>query len=343
MIDLDILKNIEKEEGISREYVIEVITEAFKAAYKKTFEETNAVVKINLARGDVKLYAEKSVVEHVVNPTLEIGIEEAHSSEKNANIGDKILIEIPLKTLSVAAITCAKQVFQQRITEKKREVVYNVFTKKVGETITGRVTRIKGKGNIGVNIEPYNIEGFIPPEEQIPNERLFRERLVKAYVKEVRMTESGPFIVLSRASPEFLVKLFEMEIPEVMQKIVEIKGIVREAGIRAKVSVSSKDINVDPVGACIGQKGIRINSVSKEINYERIDVVRYNNRPEIYIENAMSPAKVERVEVLSEGRDANIYVKKNEIQTAMGPGGVNVMLASRLTGFYLHLIEVEEG
>ncbi len=343
MIDIDILKNIEKEEGVSKDYLIEVINAAFKAAYRKTFEEANSVVKVNLAKGEVKLYAEKMVVEHVNNPLLEIGPEEALKFEPDAKIGDNILIEILLKTLSASAITSAKQVFQQKIMEKKRDITYNIFSKRIGATVTGRVTRMKGKGNIGVNIEPYNIEGFIVPEEQIPNERLFRDRLIKAYIKETVMTDGGPLIVLSRACPEFLAKLLEMEVPEITQKIVEIKSIAREPGIRSKVAVASKDINVDPVGACIGQRGVRINNVSKEINYERIDIIRYNANPEMYIENAMSPAKVERVEMLSDGKGANVYAKKEEYSTAMGANGVNVSLATKLTGFFIHLVEPKEG
>ena len=342
MIDIDVLKNIEKEEGISKDFLIEVINAAFKTAYKKTFDETNSVVKVNLGKGEVRLYAEKAVVEHVNTPLLEISFKEALKFEPDAKIGDQILIEIPLKLLSASAITSAKQVFQQKIMEKKRDITYSIFSGKVGETITGRVTRMKGKGNIGVNIEPYNIEGFISLEEQIPNERLFRDRLIKAYIKETVMTDGGPLIVLSRACSEFLTKLLEMEIPEVTQKIVEIKGIAREPGIRAKISVASKDINVDPVGACIGQRGVRINNVSKEINYERIDVIRYNSNSEIYIENAMSPAKVERVEILKDVKRANVYVKKEEYATAMGANGINVSLASKLTGYFIHLVEPQE-
>ena len=343
MIDIDVLKNIEKEEGISKDYLMEVINAAFRTAYKKTFDESNSVVKVNLSKGEVRLYAEKTVVEHVNNPLLEISLKESLKFESDAKIGDQILIEIPLKLLSASAITSAKQVFQQKIMEKKRDITYSIFSGKVGETITGRVTRMKGKGNIGVNIEPYNIEGFIPPEEQISNERLFRDRLIKAYIKETVMTDGGPLIVLSRACPEFLAKLLEMEVPEITQKIVEIKSIAREPGVRAKISVASKDINVDPVGACIGQRGVRINNVSKEINYERIDVIRYNANPEIYIENAMSPAKVERVEMLPDGKGANVYPEKEEYATALGANGVNVSLASKLTGYFIHLVEPKEG
>jgi N utilization substance protein A len=342
VIDIDILKNIEKEEGISKDYLIEVINAALKTAYKKTFEETNSVVKVNLVKGEVRLYAEKRVVEHVNSPLTEISLKEAQKFESDTKVGDQILIEIPLKNLSASAITSAKQVFQQKIMEKKRDITYDIFSNKVGETVTGRITRMKGKGNIGVNIEPYNIEGFIPPEEQIPTERLFRDKLIKAYIKETVMTDGGPLIVLSRASPEFLSKLLEMEVPEITQKIVEVRAISREPGIRAKISVASKDINVDPVGACIGQRGVRINNVSKEINYERIDVIRFNANPEIYIENSMSPAKVERVEMLPDGKGANVYTKKSEYATAMGANGVNVSLASKLTGYFIHLVEPSE-
>lgn len=342
MIDIDVLRNIEKEEGISKEYLIEAVDATLKAAYEKTFSETNAVVKVNLAKGDVKLYAAKLVVEKVTNPTLEISQKEASSFAENPEIGSTILIEISLKSLSSAAIMTAKQVFQQKILDKKREITYNVFTGKVGDIVNGRVTRIKGRGNIGVNIEPYNIEGIISPEEQIPNERIFREKLIKAYVKEVKMSDSGPIVVLSRACPEFLQKLLELEIPEVADKLVEIKAIVREPGIRAKIAVVAKDLHIDPVGACIGQKGVRINSVSREINYERIDIIRWNSNPISYLENSMSPAKVKRVELLPDGKGANIFAAKNDYPIALGIDGINVMLASKLTGYFIHLFEASE-
>ncbi|MGC9125163.1 MAG: transcription termination factor NusA, partial [Caldisericaceae bacterium] len=334
--------SIEKEEGISKEYLIEAVDATLKAAYEKTFNETNAVVKVNLAKGDVRLYAEKTIVDKVTNPNLEISLKEALNFSESPEIGATILIEIPLKSLSSAAIMTAKQVFQQKILDKKREITYNVFTGKVGDIVNGRVTRIKGRGNIGVNIEPYNIEGIIPPEEQIPNERIFREKIIKAYIKEVKMSDGGPIVVLSRASSEFLEKLLELEIPEVEDKLVDVKGIVREPGIRAKIAVAAKDIHIDPVGACIGQKGVRINSVSREINYERIDIIRWNSNPALYIENAMSPGKVKRVELLADGKGANVFVAKSEYPIALGIDGINVMLASKLTGYFIHLFEASE-
>ncbi len=342
MIDLDVLKSIEKEEGISKDYLVEAISASIKAAYKKHFEEANSVVKVNLAKGEVRLFAEKTVVEHVTSPLLEISMEEAKAFDENANIGDKVLIEIPTRMLSSGAVMVARQVFQQKIQEKKKEIIFGIFASKIGEVVSGKVTRIKGRGSIGINIEPYNIEGFVPPEEQIPNERLPRERIVKAYLKETKMTDGGPVVILSRSSSELLVKLMEIEIPEVTQKIVEIKSIVREPGFRAKVAVASKDIKVDPVGACIGQRGIRINSVSKELNYERIDVIRWSSNVEIYVENSLSPAKIKKVEILNDNKDANVYVSKEEFPVAMGTEGINVNLASKLTGVAIHLIELKE-
>jgi N utilization substance protein A len=342
MIDIDVLRNIEKEEGISKEYLIEAVNATLKAAYEKTFNETNSVVKVNLAKGEVKLCAEKTIVEKVTNPNLEIGIKEASQLAETPEIGATLLVEVPLKSLSSAAIMIAKQVFQQKILEKKREITYNVFTGKVGNIINGRVTRIKGRGNIGVNIEPYNIEGIIPLEEQIPNERMFREKLIKAYVKEVKMSDGGPIVVLSRACPEFLQKLLEIEIPEIADKLVEAKTIVREPGLRAKIAVFAKDIHIDPVGACIGQKGVRINSVSREINYERVDVIRWNSNPELFLENAMSPAKIKRIELLPDGKGANIFAAKSEYPVALGIDGINVLLASKLTGYFIHLYEASE-
>jgi N utilization substance protein A len=342
MLDIEILRNMEREEHIPKEYIIEVIKDTLLAAYKKTFGEHNAVVKVNMAKGEVKLYAEKTIVEKVKNNVLEISVEEAKKFTDDVAIGNKVLIEIPISSLSSSAIRLAKQVFKQRIMEKKKDIAFQEFSGKVGDVITGKVTRRKSRGEIGVNIELYDIEGIIPIEESIPNEPMRRGKLVKAYIKDAKKTDRGPLIILSRACPEFMAKLMQLEIPEIEQGIVEIKGIVREPGVRAKVSVATKDLRVDPVGACIGAKGVRINSVSKELNRERIDVIRYVSDPELYIENALSPAKVDRVEIIEGTKEANVYVNSKNYPTALGSNGINVMLASKLTGYKIHLIELKE-
>ncbi len=342
MIDIDVIRNMEREEGIPKEYVMEVIKATLDTAYRKTFGEHNSVVKVNMSKGEVKLYAEKKIVEQVKNPVLEISVEEAKKFTENPVPGETVLIEVPIKDLSSTAIRVAKQVFQQRILEKKREIAFQEFSGKVGDVITGKVTRRKSRGDVGVNIDPYNIEGIIPQEEAIPGEPLRRGKLIKAYIKEVKKSDRGPVVILSRACPEFLVALLSMEVPEIQQGIVEIKGVVRSPGLRSKVAVATKDLRVDPVGACIGAKGSRINAVSRALNHERIDVIRYNSDPETYIENAMSPAKIERVELVKGTNEANVYVSKKNYPTALGSGGVNVSLASKLTGYNIHLIELEE-
>jgi N utilization substance protein A len=342
MIDIDILRNIEEEEGVSKDYIIEVIQAALQAAYRKTFNEQNSIVKIDLSRGSVKIYSEKTIVESVENPVLEVNAEEAKKFTDNVEIGGTVLIEIPVSRLSSTAIRTARQVFQQKILERKREVAFEEFSGLVGTVVTGRVTRKKGRGEIGVNIEPHNIEGVITPEEAIPGEQLRKDRLVKALIKEVSSSVKGPQIILSRACPEFLERLVNMEVPEVQQGIVEIKGIAREPGVRTKMAVATKNLRVDPVGACIGTKGVRINAVSRELNRERIDVIRYNTNPAIYIENALSPGKVERVEIIPKTTEANVYVSSKNYPSTLGGGGINVKLASNLTGYRIHLIELLE-
>ncbi|MEF3244507.1 MAG: transcription termination factor NusA [Caldisericaceae bacterium] len=345
MIDIETLRNIEKEEGIPKEKIIEIIINSMKEAYKKQFGEENAVVKINLAKGEIKLYAEKIVVERVINPVLEISLKEASKFETEAKLGDKILIEIPLKSLNSSAIMAARQVFMQGVAEKRKEHLAAIFSEKLGQIVKGRVARFKGKGSIGISLDvgTQTIEGTLPFEEQIPNERLLKGKEYEFYVKEVKLGERNPVIILSRTDPNFLGKLFEREIPEIAQKIIEIKGIVRSPGERAKVIVLSKDLHVDPVGACIGPKGVRINSISKVVNYEKIDIIRYNPNAEILIANALSPAEVKKVEIIPNTKEANVYVDKKEAPVAMGKEGINVSLASSLTGYNIHLIEVEEG
>jgi len=345
VIDIETLRNIEKEEGIAKEEVIEIIIASMKEAYKKHFGEENSVVKVNLAKGEIKLYAEKTIVDHVTNPITEISQKEALSFTADPKIGEKVLIEIPIRTLSSSAVMAARQVFMQKIAEKRKEHLANIFSTKLGQIVTGRVTRFKGRGSIGISLDagPQTIEGILPFEEQIPNERLIRGKEYEFYLKDVRLNDRNPLIILSRADPNFLARLLEREIPEITQKIIEIKGIVRAPGERAKVAVFSKDLHVDPVGACIGPRGVRINSVSKVINFEKIDIIKYNPNPEIYIANALSPASVIKVEIIPNTKEANVYVDKKEAPVAMGKDGINVSLASKLTGYNIHLVEVEEG
>lgn len=344
MIDLETLKTIEKEEGIPKDFIIEAITASLRSAYRKQFEEDNSVVKVNLSKAEVRLFAEKTVVENVNNPLLEISLEEGKNFKEDVELGEKLLIEIPVRTLSVSSVKVAREEFQQKIQEKRKEIIYSKLSSKIGEVVSGKVTRYKNSGAIGISIDEYNVEGFIFPEEQIPFERLPRDKIIKAYLKEVRYDRerNSLTIVLSRACNEFLAKLMEMEVPEVLQKIVEIKGIVRIPGKRAKVSVVTKDIKVDPVGACIGQKGVRINTVSKEINGERIDIIRWSGNLEVYVENSLSPAKVKSVHLINDKKDAEVYVTSEEFPKAMGPEGINVTLASKLTGVSIHLVEYKE-
>jgi len=345
VIDIETLRNIEKDEGIPKEEIIEIIIESIKEAYKKHFGEENAVVKVNLAKGEIKLYAEKTIVEHVMNPVMEISPKEALNFTDNPKAGEHVLIEIPIRTLSSSAVMAARQVFMQRIAERRKEHLVDLFANKKGTIVKGRVTRIKGRGSIGMSIEEGNqtVEGLLLYEEQIPNEHLIRGKEYDVYVKDVRLGDRNPMIILSRADPDFLAKLFEREVPEIAQKIVEIKGIVRAPGERAKVAVISKDLHVDSVGACIGPRGARINSVSKAINFEKIDIVRYSPNPEIFIANALSPAEVKKVEIIPNTKEANVYVEKKEAPVAMGKDGINVALASKLTGYNIHLVELEEG
>ncbi len=344
MIDLETLKNIEKEEGIPKEFIIDAISASLKSAYKKQFDEDNCVVKVNLAKGEVRLFAEKTVVETVSNPVLEISLQEAKKFKEGVTPNEKILIEIPVRMLSVSSVKVAREEFQQKIQEKKKEIVHAKLGSKVGEVVSGKVTRYKSSGAIGISIDEYNVEGFIFPEEQIPFERLSRDKIVRAYLKEARYDSERRIltVVLSRACSEFLAKLLEMEVPEVLQKIVEIKGIVRIPGRRAKVAVLTKDMKVDPVGACIGQKGVRINAVSKELNGERIDVIRWSSNIQAYVENSLSPAKVKSVRMLNDNKDAEVCVSSEEFPKAMGPDGINVALASKLTGVSIHLVEQKE-
>jgi len=306
---------------------------------KKYGQTAKFDVVVNMEKGDIEIYLEKEVVEEVTDPAAQIDIKEAKKkSGEDLDVGEDFVEIVPLQTFGRRLVVSAKQNLNQRIKEIERESIYNEYTSAVGEIVVGEIYQIrKGKGEILV-VHNKN-ELILPRSEQIYKERYKKGDTIRAIVKEVRKGASNPLVIISRADPQFLMRLFEIEIPEIYDGIIEIKRIAREPGDRAKVAVLSHDDRIDAVGACVGMKGVRIHAIVRELNNENIDVINYSEDTVPFITKALSPAKLLNVNVDAEGKKAVVLVAADQVSLAIGKNGQNVRLASKLTGFDIQLVK----
>ena len=329
------LEQLAKEKGIDKELLFEAIETSLVSACKKNFGTSqNIKVIIDRDNGDVSVYAQKTVVEEVENDALEISLEEAKSIKANYEIGDIIDIEVTPKNFGRIAAQTAKQVVVQRIREAEREIIYNQYITKEKDIITGIIQR-KERKNVIINLG--KTEAILPPNEQIVGEEYNFNSRIKVYVLEVKQTTKGPQITVSRTHPELVKRLFEQEVPEVYEGMMEIKSIAREAGSRTKMSVYSKDPEVDPVGACVGQNGQRVNIIVNELKGEKIDIIQWNEDPKEYIAAALSPSKVIDVSINEEDKSAKVVVPDYQLSLAIGKEGQNARLAAKLTGWRIDI------
>ncbi|MCL5268420.1 MAG: transcription termination factor NusA [Bacteroidetes bacterium] len=329
---------IAKEKGIDKEVVSEILEEVFSGIVKKKYgEDVETDIVTNVDRGEIEIYVIKGIVENVENPGKEISLEAVKQIEPDGDfdIGDQYPEEISPETLGRRLVVFARQTFLQRLHEYEKNVIYDEYNKMIGEIVVGEIYQVK-RDFILVNHNRREL--FLPRSEQISNEHYRKNSTVRAVVKEVRKGTSGPQVIISRADPMFLKKLFEMEIPEIFDGVVEIRAIARDPGKRAKVAVLSTDSRVDAVGACVGMKGVRIHSIVRELNNENIDVLLFSEEPAVFVERSLTPAKVTRVEMELAGRKAQVWVDNNQESIAIGKEGINVKLASRLTGFDIDLM-----
>lgn len=333
------LREIVKEKGISEDLLFSTIEDALVAAYKKNYATTgnsvqNVRVSMNRQTGEIHVYAQKKVSETVEDDINEISLEEAREYSPRYDFGDIVEIEVTPRTFGRVAAQSAKQVVVQRIKEAERNIIYNEFIEKEYDIINGTVIR-KDKGNVFVDLG--RIEAVLGPTEQMNGEEYnFNERL-KLYIVEVKNTTKGAQVVVSRTHPGLVKRLFELEVPEIYEGIVEIKSIAREAGSRTKIAVNSNDENVDPMGACVGPKGVRVQNIVNELKNEKIDIIKWSKLPEEYIANALSPAKVLDVSILEESKSAKVIVDDNQLSLAIGKEGQNVRLAAKLTGWKIDI------
>lgn len=333
------LKEIVKDKGISEDLLFTTIEDALVAAYKKNYagptsSAQNVKVTIDRENGEIHVYSQKIVVEEVFDNVTEIGLEEAQEIKPTYDLDDVVDFEVTPKNFGRVAAQLAKGVVTQRIREAERSIIYGEYKEKEYDIITGTVLR-EDKGNVFVNIG--KLETAIGPNEQIPRERYKFNEKIKLYVVEVKNTPKGAQIIVSRTHPGLVKRLFELEVPEIYEGVVEIKSISREAGSRSKIAVVSHDENVDPMGACVGPKGARVQNIVNELKGEKIDIIKWSKNPDEFIASALSPAKVLSVTVDEENKSAKVVVDDNQLSLAIGKEGQNVRLAAKLTNWKIDI------
>ena len=329
------LDQLEKEKGIEKEVLIEAIEAALISAYKRNFGSTqNVKIYIDRRTGDVKVFALKRVTSRPENDISDISLEAARKLDGKYEEDDVAEIEVTPRKFGRIAAQTAKQVVVQRIREAERGIIFDEFYNKEGDIVTGIIQRNERKNIV---IDLGKTEAIIAPSEQVANEEYRFNDRVKTYIVEVKRTTKGPQIMVSRTHPGLVKRLFELEVPEIHDGTVEIKSIAREPGSRTKIAVFSRDQNVDPVGACVGQKGTRVQAIVDELRGEKIDIIKWSSNPEEYLSSALSPAKVVRVDANEDERSARVTVPDYQLSLAIGKEGQNARLAAKLTGWKIDI------
>ncbi len=331
---------LEKEKGIDKGVLLEALEAALISAYKKNFKSaSNVRVLLNEDEGKMSVLSQKTVVEEVENEQEEISLEDAHDIDPNYVVDDIIEVEITPKDFGRIAAQAAKQVVTQRVREAERGVIYDTFSDREDDVMTGIIQR---KDHRFVYVNLGKIEAKLAESEQMPTEEYVIHDRIKVYVTKVENTSKGPQIFISRAHPGLLKRLFEMEVPEIFDGIVEIKSIAREAGDRSKISVAASDPEIDPVGSCVGQRGQRVQAIVDELKGEKIDIVEWSEDPVEYVSNALSPSKVVDVLVNEVEKSTTVIVPDYQLSLAIGKRGQNARLAAKLTGWKID-IKSESG
>ncbi len=332
-----------KIKGIDRDVLAGILEEVFGILIKKKYgEEAKFDVVVNVDRGDIEIFLEREIVEEVEDPDTQISIEEVNlkGNEDELEVGEDYVEKIELSSLGRRLITLAKQSLNQKIREIEKEIVFSEYKELLGEIIVGDIYQLR-RSDILVNHNKNEL--LLPRSEQIPFERYKKGGTIRAIVKEVIKGNSGPVIIISRADNMFLHKLFEIEIPEIYDGIIEIKAIAREPGERAKIAVESQDARIDAVGACVGMKGVRIHAIVRELNNENIDVVNYSEDPIYFIQRSLAPAKIKEIELDEDEKKAVITADSDQVSIIVGRNGVNIRLAMKLTGFEIEILREEKA
>lgn len=328
---------IVKEKNIEKDLLSSILEAIIHSIVKKKYGSTdNFNIFVSMDKGEIEICQTKTIVENVTNENTEIDLETARKVEPDLEVGDEFLEIIDPATFGRRLIIAAKQNLNQKIKEAEKDIIFEDFKDRVNEIIVGDIRQLN-RSEIYLNVE--RTEVVLPKREQIYNEKYRRGDHLRVLIKEVNRTNRGPEIVVSRSDPNFLVRLFELEVPEIYDGVIEIKGIAREAGDRTKIAVSSNDKRIDAVGACVGMKGIRIQSIVKELNDEKIDIINWSSEPEIFIARALSPAKPNKVIIDQQNKKAIAIIADSQISLAIGKGGQNKRLASKLSGYEIDTIK----
>jgi N utilization substance protein A len=331
-----------KMKGIDKDVLAGILEEVFTLLVRKKYgEEARCDVVVNMDRGDIEIYLERQIIDEVTDPATQISLEEVNrkGNEDQLEVGEDYVEKIALASLGRRLITLAKQSLNQKIRELEKDIIYNEYKELVGEIVVGDIYQIR-KNDILINHNKNEL--VLPRDEQIPYEKYKKGETIRAIVKEVRKSGSGPQIIVTRADNMFLRRLFEIEIPEIYDGIIEIKGIAREPGERAKIAVESQDARIDAVGACVGMKGVRIHAIVRELSNENIDVVNYTEDPTLYIQRSLAPAKIKQVEVDEEAKKATVSADSDQVSLIVGRNGVNIRLAMKLTGYEIDVLREQK-
>ena len=331
-----------REKGVDKDVLAGIIEEIFGMLVKKKYgEDAKHDVVVNMDRGDIEIFLEREIVDVVENPNTQISIEEVNrrGNDEELEVGDDFVEKLQLASFGRRLITLAKQGLNQKIREIEKDLVFNEYKELLGEIVVGDIYQIR-KNDILVNHNKNEL--ILPRNEQIPYERYKKGETVRSIVKEVKKSNSGPVIIVSRADNTFLRRLFEIEIPEIYDGIIDIKAIAREPGERAKVAVESQDARIDAVGACVGMKGVRIHAIVRELNNENIDVISYSDEPATFIQRALAPAKLKKIDLSSGSKKAIVTADSDQVSLIVGRNGVNIRLAMKLTGYEIEILREEK-
>nr|WP_106784269.1 transcription termination factor NusA [Lysinibacillus timonensis] len=338
---LDALTALEQQKGISRDILVEAIEAALVTAYKRNFNQAqNVRVDLNLENGSMKVFSRKDVVEEVEDDRLQIALEDAKQINPAYEVGDILEQEVTPRNFGRIAAQTAKQVVTQRVREAERGIIYEEFVDRTDDIVNGTIERMDAR-NIYISLG--KVEAALPVNEQIQGEVYKPQSRIKVYITKVERTTRGPQVIVSRTHPGLLRRLFEMEVPEIFEGIVEIKSIAREAGDRSKISVHAHNEEVDAVGSCVGAKGQRVQTIVNELNGEKIDIVEWSDDPVVFVANALSPSKVLDVQVNEEEKSTTVVVPDYQLSLAIGKRGQNARLAAKLTGWKIDIKSESEA
>jgi len=334
------VSQLTREKNVDRDIVAEILEEVLIMMIRKKYGTAdNFDIFVNIDKGEIEIYQNKVIVNEIEDSSLEIDLNTARKLEPDLDVGDEYVEIVDPSTFGRRLVIAAKQNLSQKLRELEKAHIFDEFQNRVGEIIIGDIRQVN-RNEIYLNLEKTEV--VLPKEEQIQNERYRRGESLRAVIKDVRKSNKGPEIVISRKDPLFLIRLLELEVPEIYDGVIEIKGVVRNAGERAKISVSSNDKRIDAVGACVGMKGIRIQQIVRELNNEKIDVINYSADSELYITRALSPGKPLFVSIDEENKTATAVIPDEQVSIAIGKGGINRKLASQLSGYEIEILKESE-